>query len=132
VLIQDLVGKHVIGHVGHGKMKILEVINLDSFNADEYDLGEDLIFFMNNDPAFYRHQYYPSVLKLRDCNKSGIKFESDQFKPMVEKAYKEYYQKFPVKNLKQEITNEIIDEVCTKVYESELDNIKQGHYDIKK
>lgn len=113
-------------------MKILEVINLDSFNAEEYDIVEDLMFFMNNDPVFYRHEYYPSVLKFRDCKKSGIDFESSKFKTVVEKAYKAYYQKFPIKNLKQSLENEMIDEVCSKIYESELENIKQGHYDIKK
>lgn len=113
-------------------MKIFEVINLDGFNAEEYDIVEDLIFFMNNDPGFYRHEYFPSVMKFRDCNKSGIKFESDKFKPMVEKAYKAYYRKFPVKNLKDKIENETIDEVCSKIYETELENIKQGHYEHKK
>ncbi len=113
-------------------MKIFEVINIDNFNAEEYDVVEDLIFFMNNDPVFYRQDYYPSMLKFMHCNKTGKQFESSNFRPMVKKAYKMYHHKFPVKNLKKDINLEMLDEICSKIYENELENIKTGHYNSKK
>jgi hypothetical protein len=113
-------------------MKILEVINVDNFNAEEYDVAEDLIFFMNNDPMFYRQNYYPSMLKFMDCNKSGKPFESSSLRPMVKKAYEMYFHRFPVKNLQKEIDSELLDGVCSKIYETELENIKTGHYTSRK
>ena len=113
-------------------MKITEVINLEKFNADEYDIKEDLIFFMNNDPIFYRKMYYPSLLKFRDAYKKDNNFDCEEFAPMVSQAYKMYQKKFPVQNLKSSLDKTMLDEICSKVYEQELENIKMGHYNDRK
>lgn len=110
-------------------MKITELVNPENFNVEDYDLHDDLQFFMNNDPEFYRKHYYPAVIKLKICKDRGTDFDSEKFAPLVIEAYKIYKNKFPVKNLSKSLNDEELKEISAKIYETELQNIKSGHYD---
>lgn len=112
-------------------MKITELVNPEKFNTEEYDLQDDLIFFMNNDPDFYRKHYYPSVVKMKLHHDRGQELDSSKLIPIVKHAYSEYKNKFPVKNLDKELDKSNIDDICSKILETETENIKIGHYDEK-
>jgi len=130
VIIQDPVGRHVTGHVGHGKiMRIDELVNPENFNKEDYDLQDDLMFFMNNDSDFYRKHYYPSIIKMKLNHDKGKEFDSSKLVPIVTQAYNNYKEKFPIKNLDKELPQTDIDDICSKILETEKENIKQGHYD---
>ena len=132
MLIRDRVGKQDIGRVGHGNyMKIFELFNPDKFKDEEFDIKDDLMFFMNNQPEFYRKHYYPSMCKFKSMHEAGKKLSPAAFRPMVEKAYKMYTSEFPLESLDDTINKETCEEICTKVHSTELENIKQGHYDGK-
>lgn len=110
-------------------MKIDELVNLEKYNVDEYDLHDDLQFFMNNDPDFYKKHYYPTVLKMKLCRDRGDDFNPINLSSLVHEAYELYKKKFPVKNLESKLKNEDLEKVCSKIYETEITNIKLGHYD---
>lgn len=131
--IQGRVGKHVTGHVGLGKnMRIDELINLEKFEKMDFDLNDDLIYFMNNDPKVYRQLYYPTVVDFMKSHKTGSEFDAKQLVPLVIKSYKLYKQKFPIDKLPEKLKRTDVDDICGKIYETELSNIKTGHYDGKK
>jgi hypothetical protein len=110
-------------------MRIDELVDPNKFSAEEYDLQDDLKFFMNNDPEFYRKHYYPNVIKMKICRERGDEFNSDKFQDLVKEAYKVYKEKFAVKDLKSSLDDEQLSEICSKIYEDEMNNIKSGHYD---
>ena len=144
--IQVLVGKHVIGLVGHGKMKITElfdntkepvdkIINNqedDKGNSkDEYkfDLGEDLIYFMHHNDDFYRRNFYPVLKVCKNKFDHGGAFSHRIFKPIVTKAFEAYRKEFPLRELKDSLEEEYCEAIARKIYETELVNMKDGKYD---
>jgi len=97
---------------------------------DEYtfDLAEDLIYFMHNNDDFYRKSFFP-VLNL--CKKQfdlGNTFSHRIFKPVVTKAYKVYKDEFPLRELRDDLEKEMVEEICKKIHESEMTNMREGAY----
>lgn len=129
--IQDLVGRHVTGHVGHGKiMRIDELFNPEQYKKEDFDLKDDLIFYMNNQPEFYRKHYYPAMCKFKECYDKDIEINPRAFGKLVERAYNLYLKEFPIKGLNETLDKDIFEEVCAEIHKTELENIKQGHYDL--
>jgi hypothetical protein len=132
VLILVHGGKHGTGLAEHGKiMRIDELVNPEKFNVEEYDLQDDLIFFMNNDPDFYRRHYYPSIIKMKLHHDRGQELDSSSLSPIVKHAYSAYKEKFPVKNLDKDLEKSAIDDICSKILETEMENFKTKQYDEK-
>ncbi len=129
MLIQAQDGKLVIGLVGHGKiMKIKEVDNqLEKFK--DVDWVDDLKFFMNNDPRFYRKVLYPVISELKTKIKSGSKCSEMSFAPCIEKAIPAYCNKFKIKqNPKKIFDDEEIKDLAVKMFHEEKTNIENGVY----
>jgi hypothetical protein len=97
---------------------------------DEYsfDLAEDLIYFMHNNDDFYRKRFFP-VLNL--CKKQfdqGQSFSHRVFRPIVTKAYSMYKDEFPLRELRDDLEKEMVEEICKKIHESEMTNMREGAY----
>lgn len=132
--IQVHVGKHVIGHVGLGDMLIKEMLDFKPEKKDlrdslGYDLKDDLICFMQNDPTFYRKEYFPVVYKLSEYTKAGKSVAPHVFEKLVNKAYESYKEKFPVEGLETSLEKDMCEQICNEIHRFETDNIKQGRYD---
>lgn len=112
-------------------MRIDELVNVEKFNADEYDIKDDLIFFMNNDSDFYRRHYYPCIIKMKLHHDRGQEIDSEKLRPVIKHAYSVYKEKFPVKNLDKDLEKPDIDDMCAKILETELENFSQHQYDGK-
>ena len=126
-----LVGKHVIGHVGHGEiMRIDELFDRNKFKKEDFDLKDDLIFYMNNSPEFYRKHYYPTICTFKECYDKDITVNPRAFSKLVEQAYKMYLKEFPVIGLNETLDKNIFEEICSEIHQMELENIKEGHYDL--
>jgi hypothetical protein len=97
----------------------------------EYDLKDDLICFMHNDPMFYREQVFPAIYKFKKLSEQGKKIHPKAFGPLVKKAYEEYREKFPVQGLKESLDEEMFEEMCAELHRMESQYIKDGHYDEK-
>ena len=75
----------------------------------EFDLADDLMFFINNDDNTYRRHVYPSIMRhQQNAGHDGQSLFSDA----VCKAYESYSKKFPIKNLPRALPAEIREQVC--------------------
>jgi len=93
-----------------------------------FDLAEDLIYFMHNNDDFYRKNLFPVI---RICKKNfdqGNNFSHRVFKPVVEKAYDMYQKEFPLRELKDTLEQDMVEQVCKKMYETEMLNMREGNY----
>lgn len=69
------------------------MVRLKEFHDEptlEYNLLDDIHFFIMNDDDFYRKQYYPVMNK---CKQSG---NNDDLIPVIDSAIKEYCGKYKV------------------------------------
>jgi hypothetical protein len=94
-----------------------------------FDVSEDLIIFMRNDPMFYRKQLYPKLLDVQEAVKNGGKFRKKDLLPVIERAIQEYITKFNIKKLPEELLNDSEKLGCIdKLLADEKENFKKGIY----
>ena len=93
----------------------------------DYDLTEDLVFFMNNDDDTYRRHVYPSIAKCLEHFKGKKPASPSIFQDAVRESYKKYIEKFPIRELPESIDDKQLREVCEKM----LDEFKNHHKDGK-
>lgn len=114
-------------------MNINDLLNSEHKKAElGYDLRDDLVFFMHNDPDFYRQQYFPKMLKFDKHCKRGKKVLPQAFASLVKEAYNVYKNKFPVEGLEKELEEEMCNEICEYILEQETQNSENGFYDATK
>jgi hypothetical protein len=145
VPIQVHVGRHVTGVAGLGNMKITELFNNPKKSIDQimgfdkdhdiesdefkFDLGEDLIYFMNHNDDFYRRNLFPVLKVCKNKFDKGHGFSHRVFKPIVMKAYEAYKKEFPIKELEECLEEEKCENIARQIYETELGNMKDGKYE---
>jgi hypothetical protein len=111
-------------------MQINDIFPADSQKKElGYDLKDDLICFMQNDPAFYRKTYFPVMHKFKEYIKSDLSVRPKAFESIVKKAYSQYKDTFKVEGLESELSEELCREVCEELHRIERQNINDGHYD---
>lgn len=101
----------------------------DSKDSLGYDLKDDLICFMQNDPTFYRKEYYPIIHRLKEYTEAGKSVAPKVFEKIVRKAYETYKEKFPVEGLESSLEKDVCEEICNEIHRFETEQIKQGRYD---
>lgn len=92
-----------------------------------YNLAEDLIFFMNNDDDTYRKHVYPSIVRCIE-NFNAKKSSPSIFKNAVDESYKNYLKKYPIRELPDNLDEEVCKEACEKMHEEVCQHIKDGKY----
>tara|TARA_B110000503_G_scaffold143437_1_gene244865 strand:- start:52 stop:387 length:336 start_codon:yes stop_codon:yes gene_type:complete len=111
-------------------MRIDEFTNRDETGID-FDVVDDAIVFMRNDPVFYRKQYYPAIAKMADMHRDN-KSLSDTEKllgPLVDSAINSYCKKFKVAGKPADIfTVEDRASIIEKICSEELEEINNGAY----
>jgi hypothetical protein len=113
-------------------MNINELFGTEDKKKDlGYDLKDDLVFFMNNDPEFYRKKYYPTMLKFDEYFKEGKMVGPRGFEKLVREAYAIYQNKFPVEGLESTLESEMCEEICNFIHEQETKNCKDKFYDLE-
>ena len=99
-------------------MKIFELFN-PSIKREEFDLTDDLIFFMRNDPQFYRKDFHPFQQKfIKHCD-ADRSVSPKAFIPIVKKAFETYKDMFPVEGLEDRLTEQNLQEICEKLQSEE-------------
>jgi hypothetical protein len=136
VIIQDPVTRLVTGPVVNGDtMKINEFFNQDQMQelriGDKlpYDVVEDLIVYMKNDPDFYRKHLYPVMVDVQETVKHGNKYNKKNLLPVVERAIESYLAKFEIKKRPGDLLmpEEKMD-CINKLLKDEVDNFRKGFY----
>lgn len=87
----------------------------------DYDLHDDLIYFMNADPEFYRTSYFPLQSRFHQHCKSGKSVNPIAFKNIVNKAYESYKKKFPLPQLEESLREDELNEICSKLHQQETE-----------
>lgn len=94
-----------------------------------FDVSEDLIVFMRNDPMFYRKHLYPKLVDVQEAVKNGGKYNKKSLLPVIERAIQEYVSKFNIKKLPEELLNNSEKMDCiNRLLTDEKDNFKKGIY----
>lgn len=108
-------------------MKIFELFDSQPLKPEiDYDLSDDLMFFMNNDPEFYRKEYFPFLNKFnRHCDADRV-VSPKAFSPLVIKAYKLYKNKFPIQELEENLNDSEIKDICEKLQSDQLRHYHEG------
>jgi len=89
----------------------------------EFDLADDLMFYINSDDNIYRRHVYPSIMKHQQ--KAGQDSQS-LFSDAVCKAYESYSNKFPIRQLPKELPAEIREQVCNML----MQNLKDEQQEV--
>ena len=97
-------------------------------NTIDFDLVEDLIFFMNNDDDTYRRHVYPAVASCIECLENNKNTGASMFKEAVVNSYNNYIKKYPVRNLPDNLEGKLFKETCEKFYEEICTQHSNGKY----
>jgi len=109
-------------------MNLVEMFNNEPDPYD-YDMADDIIFFMKNDSDFYRKHYFPLFVKISDMQKSDKDYDwGADVKQVILTAIKEYSEKFgvPLKVISKK--QNLISNIKNQLWEHELENINNGAY----
>lgn len=103
-------------------MLIFEVLGSPHIQKEvDFDLHDDLIYFMNADKDFYRQNYYPIQTKFHKHCGSGRSVDPMAFRNVIVKAYESYRQKFPLPQLDKQLSEEQVREICEKLHGQEFE-----------
>jgi hypothetical protein len=87
----------------------------------EFDLSDDLLFFMHHDDDVYRRHVYPAILKYKQRTKNGLKVHQNLFSDAVNSSYTEYCKKYPLRKLPEDLPKDVHNKLCTTM----CDDIKK-------
>jgi hypothetical protein len=94
----------------------------------DFDLVDDLIFFMRNDSSFYRTSYFPLVSKFANkCSRNNTPSPAF-FKNVVINAYNVYKDQYQVEGLRDSLSIDMLKEICNKLHIEELEDYKKDHF----
>ena len=110
-------------------MKINEFLQQDE-NAINFDIVDDTIVYMRNDPMFYRKSYFPTVSKMADMHRAGQNVEAEPLLgPMVDQAMEGYCKRYKVARSPSELfTTDDRLSILNRIATEELEEIKKGEY----
>tara|TARA_B100000424_G_scaffold179831_1_gene139064 strand:- start:1311 stop:1646 length:336 start_codon:yes stop_codon:yes gene_type:complete len=108
----------------------LQELKIPSFQKIDFDLVEDAIIYMQNDPLFYRKEYYPVVSRLADAYRDGKSIDSGKYlKQLITNGVNSYCKKYKLANMPDDIFNESDKQkILDKIFSNEIENIRNGDY----
>lgn len=104
------------------------VKSTDNGREIDFDLKDDLIYFMNNDDNVYRRHFHPAIATCVDKLNENGKVSPGIFKSAVEKSYEAYTSKFPIRELPLQLDLETCKDICKTIYEEVRKHIDEGEY----
>ena len=110
-------------------------MRIDEFTAKidtklPFDLADDVVVFMRNDPVFYRKHYFPAISNLADRfrDKKEIN-DTSIIGSMVDKGMNTYCKKYKLGRKPADIfTADDRHTLINKITSEELEEIKKGSY----
>ena len=114
-------------------MRITELVEnidleLDKKDGLDFDLVDDLFFYMNHDDDTYRRHTYPSIVKYKKARTNGDDTDHLLFGSAVTNAYKKYCEEFKEKRLPEKLPRDVFNKICHKLHTEEGNNIDDGAY----
>jgi hypothetical protein len=110
-------------------MRIDEFTNKDDDNLS-FNIVDDTVVFMRNDPMFYRKQYYPAMIALAKHVESGDKKSArNSILPVVDHGINEYCKRYNLARTPSELfKDEDKESIIKLIFSEEIPNIKKGDY----
>jgi hypothetical protein len=93
-----------------------------------YDLVEDLGYFMHNDDHAYRRFTFPVIHRFLGLHKKKITPKPSIFGQAVDECYNLYLKQFPIRELPDTIDKESREKLCNKLHEEILEHIASDKY----
>lgn len=123
-------------------MRIIELLENKKFNESDfvkvvddtgkkelnYDLPDDLIFFMNNNDEAYRRHFYPAISKCIDRKELNKKTKPIFFEKAIKECFKMYAKEYPIRELPDTLDENVLSEICEKIHEEVCQHINDGKY----
>lgn len=110
-------------------VKLVEVTDQEIGDELPYDIIQDLIVYMRNDPMFYRKHLYPALVDVQDAVQNGGRYSKKNLIPLIDKGLQAYTNRFSIKKLPTELMNNQEKIECiTKLLADEQENFKEGTY----
>ena len=106
------------------------VSNIGDKKDINFDLVEDLVFFMNNNDDIYRRHLYPMITKCQAGLAANKPVSPNIFRSAVEESYDSYIKQYPINQLPAKLTDETCSQVCKTMYEEVCKSIKDGKYKV--
>lgn len=94
----------------------------------DYDLADDLIFFMNNNDEVYRKHVYQIISKCINSKKNNEEIKPAEFIKCVKECYKLYLEEYPIRELPDKLDKKTLKEICEKFHEEVFKHIEDGKY----
>jgi hypothetical protein len=121
-------------------MRIRELLEGSKFKDDEfvkqlddsgkreinYDLPEDLIFFMDNDDDAHRTQIDEVVDSIMKKIKKDEETRPEMLIKPVKECYKLYKEQYPIRELPDEMDKKVLKDTCVKYHDLILQRIDDG------
>ena len=110
-------------------MRIDEFTNKEEFKP-QFDLADDTLVFMRNDPMFYRKHYLPAMIEFAKCVNAGNKEKArNSVLPVVERGITDYCKKFNIAKTPSDVFKDNDKEAIIQLLVSEeMPNVKKGEY----
>lgn len=94
----------------------------------KFDLAEDLVYFMNHDDESYRRHLYPIIARCLKKTKKNESFSPAIFKTAITDCYKNYITQFPIRELPEELDDNLTKSVCEKLHEEFQKHLNDNKY----
>ena len=110
-------------------MKLFEV-DAELAKKIPWDLVEDTLVYMRNEPMFYRKEYYPTMTQVADNHRDGATFDiQEMIMPLIDKGINAYCKKYKLASLPDDVFSESHrKQLFDKIYQEEMEQIKKGEY----
>lgn len=118
-----LEGKHF------NDLQFIKTVSDDGDKELDFDLGDDLSFFMHNHDDAYRKYTHPVIVKILKLKKTNANASPSIFAKAVTECYKMYSSEYPIRELQSELDEDTLRSICKKVYEEACQHIEDGKYE---
>ena len=95
-----------------------------------FDVVDDTIVFMRNDPVFYRKSYFPTMSKMADMHRAGKDIDPETLVgPVVDRAMEGYCRRYKLTRSPSELfTTDDRQNIINRITTEELEEIAKGEY----
>lgn len=110
-------------------VKLNEITDYEETQKLPFDVAEDLIVFMQNDPMFYRKTLYPAMVDAQETTKKGKKISKKSFIPIIDQAINIYVNRYNIDMPPEEVLNDQEKLECiSRLLADEAENFQKGEY----
>lgn len=102
---------------------------MDHDKGLDFDVRDDLIVYMRNDPGFYRQHYYPKMAEMCDGYRKKKKLKKESLSSLVDQAIPMYMRKYKINRKPNEVfTDEDRASIIEMIFAEEEAELRKGEY----